>query len=134
MNLKEHINATWPELLAGVSEEIPLLTEFNIENLRKLIDALKAVRVEDFCMGYYMCGSSGCVLGHAALSSSFHEHFSGDYYSFGRDVFCDVNCEPALWDYLFSPSWAYESLRNEPTIEQAIQRIERVIHEFERTC
>lgn len=131
MDLKEHVNATWPDLLEGVLKEVPLLSKFNVENLRKLIPLLKTVPAEDFSMQYYMCGSVGCVLGHAALDTDFGDEFTGSYYTFGRDMFCSVAYEPALWDYLFSSSWAWS--RNENTVDQAIQRIERVLDEFART-
>lgn len=134
MNLKEHAEVFRPNVSDAILRDIQCLTTVHVENLRKLIEVLKGVNPEKFNMCDY---DSGCGTIHCAAGWAKHfgigdvESYRGvrGHFSFNSYTIFELCGSHELLLYMFGGVWALD----EPTIEQAIQRIERVIHEFERT-
>lgn len=131
MNLLEHAESREFDLFEShkLPSDVAKLTPKNVENLRELASMLKHVPEESFSMAQFVqnCGTVCCAVGWAAQFGIGNTDYKAgetlfDWESYSINEFCGGS--DAIWEYLFDAIWKY----HEPTVEQAIQRIERVLN------
>lgn len=110
----------------------------NKENLQRMIDHLRTLPQNSFCMGAYRknneysnteCNTIGCIIGHCTVLDS--DNIKNNYlYDNGYVKFLDwsydfTGLDKYLWGFCFHSKWGIV----DNTIEGAIKRLELVVND-----
>lgn len=143
MNLSEHAASVEKYLPSSrfLRSDVQNLSPKIVENLRELVYVLKHVPDSVFSMEDFNsnCGTICCAAGWAAQFDIGNTGNKYEYcfpwsdekcFNWGKYTSVELcGGSEAIFEYLFDGGWVvYEN-----TVEQAIQRIERVLNEFNRT-